>query len=360
MSAADSALPPPPKRNIGKPVAVVFETAIRPADAVTLGAMLLVLLAIVVPAIQKARGGSDRQQCGENLRRIVFAFHKYHDDPLRLPPGGWNQLPIDSPFSFDCQGIGPFAACLKYLEAEPLSRQLRTTAGIQPVRAAGKPGFDFGLTSVSRHWTTSLPNLTLAEARIPWLRCPADASDDEPPGVGVFTIMGTQGLTFTGGYLPAPAGGRLGGTNYVPLCGGFQTTDPFYGTWEGVMLNRGDLSLGNIAALDGLGNTAMIGEWVGGRASGAPLGDARSDYGVSWMAGVCFPTAWGVWPAAEARWWALSSRHSNVAQIGYCDGSVRGIRFVPPQPFFTGPWHILMEISGRQDAGMRDAPYIPD
>jgi prepilin-type N-terminal cleavage/methylation domain-containing protein/prepilin-type processing-associated H-X9-DG protein len=50
-------------------------------------AIVGVLVALVVPAVQKARAAADRVKCQNNLRQIVLAAQQYHDAFGSLPPG---------------------------------------------------------------------------------------------------------------------------------------------------------------------------------------------------------------------------------------------------------------------------------
>ena len=75
---------------------------------------------------------------------------------------------------------------------------------------------------------------------------------------------------------------------------------------------------------------------------------------------MAMPTWWGIAPAAEYGWYQFSSRHSTVVQWAWGDASIRGIRFKPVQAAFNNPWSVMMEVSGRQDAGQRDVAIICD
>jgi prepilin-type processing-associated H-X9-DG protein len=72
---------------------VILKHVTSPRHAFTLVELLVVigvimmLIGLIMPAIQKVRGGADRLICASNLYQLGIALHNYHIDNGRFPPG---------------------------------------------------------------------------------------------------------------------------------------------------------------------------------------------------------------------------------------------------------------------------------
>ncbi|HMP00982.1 MAG TPA: DUF1559 domain-containing protein [Gemmatales bacterium] len=351
-------------------------------------AIIAILMALLLPAVQKVREAANKMLCGSNLRQLVIACHNYANDYNRLPAGIWGPHPPDNPpanqINFqDFQSVGTFAAILPYIEAKPVYDRFITTGTIPgyPVIAAGQPGFDWGIDSVSFGYWNQNANFNLAAARFKLFICPSDNANDDVVTYGFDSFACAPGTMF--GYVwGVPAANWLGRTNYAGVRGFF---DPVQGDanyylatrYQGILGNRTTWSLNQLAALDGTSNTLMFGEGLGGNA----IGQAQCRW--LWIGGITLPTYWGLWypsinttsstpgmgPGPFGAWFAFSSRHAAGVQFSMGDAAVRTVRFQPATAcnsvfgwgnLALNPWWTLTEMAGLADGGLRDISVLVD
>lgn len=89
-------------------------------------AIIGLLMALLLPAIQRVREAMNRMRCSSNLHQIGIALMNYHNDFGRLPPG---YLYAYSPQG-NALGHGWAAHLLPYVEQDALHRQIQWEAPI--------------------------------------------------------------------------------------------------------------------------------------------------------------------------------------------------------------------------------------
>jgi prepilin-type N-terminal cleavage/methylation domain-containing protein len=87
-------------------------------------AIIAVLIALLLPAVQRVRESANRTQCSNNLRQLGLAVHNCHDQVGKLPPAfGW----YPGPSSIRNNGQGTvFFHLLLFIEQDALYRRAAT------------------------------------------------------------------------------------------------------------------------------------------------------------------------------------------------------------------------------------------
>jgi prepilin-type processing-associated H-X9-DG protein len=157
-------------------------------------AILGVLVALLLPAVQAAREAARRADCSNRLRQIALAAHQYHD-ALRTFPPGLNQFEFPSAPRF--RGTSLFVFLLPYVEQKSLAAQWDYAEPLS--NTEGGPG-------------------ARAAMVLPVLVCPSDVIEENPVERG----GRWQALTSYGGN----GGRRSYYTDLATADGVFHTTGP--------------------------------------------------------------------------------------------------------------------------------------
>lgn len=136
-------------------------------------AILGVLIALLVPAVQRVRDRGLRVECANNLRQIGVSLHSYHGSYSSFPPG---MRSAPDPFPF----LSWHGRILPFLEQEALWRQLQ-----------------LGFKEDPRFWIE--PPHQGIKTVLPVLLCPANLQDHhlvypENVDVAFTTYLGVEGL----------------------------------------------------------------------------------------------------------------------------------------------------------------------
>ena len=205
-------------------------------------AIIAILIAILLPAVQKVREAANRTQCGNNLKQIGLALHGYHDRFRLLPPGYSDTAPWPvnasavNPAPDDVgPGWGWAAFLLADLEQDTLQRTIKfglnvgdPSAAIVTARTTVLKGFLCPSDKLLGTFTETdggANSWTVAQGS--YVACNGnDGVDDQttPPHTGAF-VRGTTGYRF------ADISDGLSSTFFV----GERCTTMSWSTWVGAI-----------------------------------------------------------------------------------------------------------------------------
>jgi prepilin-type N-terminal cleavage/methylation domain-containing protein/prepilin-type processing-associated H-X9-DG protein len=314
-------------------------------------AIIAILIALLVPAVQKVREAAARTQCINNLKQIALAAHNYQDANRHLPQG------------FDTQGVGPLVRLLPYLEQEPQFRLFSFRPSPEGAGQVSGPTefFAWFRDPLNRPAITNKSDVPRPPARygaegdFNVFLCPSaprvdssstaiqavNAGSGAKAGKDFNVDFGAAGSYWFSGL---PGNQILGRTNYVASAGDWRPrpdrTDPSKMVDAyGLFYYKSRESLGRVP--DGTSNTVMFAECAGGLTNpGDPLIGTKWTmnawvWGVWFSAyGICpnanFPTCNGTLTGSPAgknlSVFAAGSLHANnICNVAMGDGSVTSL-----------------------------------
>jgi prepilin-type N-terminal cleavage/methylation domain-containing protein/prepilin-type processing-associated H-X9-DG protein len=203
-------------------------------------AIIAVLIGLLLPAVQAARGAARRVQCVNNLKQIALGAHHFHDANRCFPPGA----------SLAPSEATAVTVLLPYLENVALAN-----------------AFNYSLNV-----TTTIENATGRCTQIKMFLCPSD------PSSGVWPDPNLP---------PAMQGSVMGRSNYFGNLGGWGWIYDQLNSRSKPAALAGVLAVGSTTRiadiLDGTSNTAMFAEIKRGASPGSDVLDVT----------VAMPNVWG-------------------------------------------------------------------
>jgi prepilin-type N-terminal cleavage/methylation domain-containing protein/prepilin-type processing-associated H-X9-DG protein len=269
-------------------------------------AIIAILIALLVPAVQKVRDAAARTQCINNLKQIGIAVQSYHDTYKMFPQSSQDEAGWDWATQSGGASWSWLARCLPYLDQVPLYEQM----GI-----GNNPPNTFGESAA--YLTTTLQVFT----------CPADNSLSLSPSL---TRANLEGQPIATSNYKGVSGDCWAYGAYVNQAGECAGLDGLTGG-DGVFIRDNTRTLTMERITDGTSNTFLAGEDI-------PEIDAHC----AWMyangtLGTCAipPNTFTVLPTIDPftgaafdiynDWpyiYSFRSRHPGGLHFAFCDGSV--------------------------------------
>lgn len=341
-------------------------------------AIIAILVAILLPAVQKARESANRTRCTNNVKQMVLAMHNYHDAHLVFPPGsvvsaqslsinpivdtntGYNLInplePYDSARSLGLHGQSWLFQILPYIEQKNVYEMWRPDLNV------------FGNAeilndnSVNSVWVKS--GGAPAQAEIPSFYCPSRRSGlsragdysvnkylDTDATVKISTTFKNGGNDYAGcagsGRVFAPVQRAVYNLTGDQIQLNYQQVRQFSNNFNQLPGNLGILypnSAVRIADIqDGTTQTIMIAEAERFNAMKVPRTAPNQIASDGWAWGgpsTLFSTLDG--PNKKLFYEYAGSSHGDVIVVGLSDGSARMVS----QSIGITVWQALGNISG--------------
>lgn len=311
-------------------------------------AIIGVLLALLLPAVQQAREVANRMACRNNLKQIVLAAHNYADTHGVLPAG------------MTSQHVGPLIPLFPYLE-QTAQLNLWSLDGnyvywwLNPQNRPPLMGAPWDSFPVPRP-----PQRYGCESYLRVLACPSNPRSLREAQVQLLTITrGLPGRDFTPGlpvdwnlYCGSPGNQIMGGTHYAGVAGDWYFQGGRYrGCFTYLKYNR----ISDVR--DGTTQTFMFGEVSGGGVN----------FGTGLMTSVPAIGIGGLWltdALNEGRNYPepdhfgshnFGSPHGDFIHFAMADGSVRSLKYI-------GMWNrenfpLLLALGGINDSEVTPSDF---
>ncbi len=233
-------------------------------------AIIAILIALLVPAVQKVREAAARLQCQNNLKQLALGLHNYHDVYKKFPPGGQAAvLPQPNPPGNTATIVGTswIVFTLPYIEQGALYKL-----------------YDF-----TKAYNDAANATNVGENLVPIIYCPSGPDPNRylDPNTNMTKNRSTHYYGVMGpSDAASPANYTIGGTTFSAVVGGPGGNGAYsthgilshYQDTTGSVMTKRQIRLTDVT--DGTSNTLLIGE----RSMVPPAGSSTNDYR-SWIRG---------------------------------------------------------------------------
>jgi prepilin-type N-terminal cleavage/methylation domain-containing protein len=233
-------------------------------------AIIGILIALLLPAVQKIREAAARMTCSNNLKQLGLAAHNYQGVFNQLPPGS-NQ-----------QSVGCIELLLPYIEQDNLYNIFSFPNKGNTAAYASNINLNWFSDPWNRPPSTGTDTLPTCpnpsgmwggQGELKILQCPSAPDpaayvtvlldvEAGSPGIDYNVLRPPQPNTSTGTFVFSSAPGRdvLGRSNYLGVGGYFAPS--LWSANAGLFTYQSKNSIGRVP--DGTSNTLLFGEYCGG------------------------------------------------------------------------------------------------
>jgi len=316
-------------------------------------AIIGILVALLLPAVQAAREASRRAGCVNNLMQLALATHNYHDSYGCLPMGdplGRYRVGYYNNSATVADNHSLWVAILGQLENMPLYNSVNFTNNIN-----------------------SYSNLTIHGVGLATLWCPSDGRISTPvtPSQEIWGVPAEENLSALSNY-GGCAGTWFNHPEISPVGGGLANVPALTAAANGAFFLNSRVRFSDFT--DGTSTTLLIGERAHGRLRPEEARDHHWWYNGYWSANL-FHTLYPLNPwrtldeapstisSPNAHMQAASSFHPGGANFAFADGSVRFIKETvdswPMDPATGGPSGVTGSLTTpyRLGPGLRPGVY---
>ena len=277
-------------------------------------AIIAVLIALLLPAVQAAREAARRSQCTNNLKQIGIAMHNYHD--------------VTSSFPASFYGLG--------VQSNHHSWMTMLLPYIEQSQLYNATNFNYTLVGGAGLGNQSVVNSTSCGALINVYICPTDTSMNFSPNGVNEGVFGGGGKSPKLSYL-ANMGDNLPDSQTWPFTSLPTIRNNTFGsgaTWTGILDRYGDTT--NIRDItDGTSNTLMVGETISKSCNWFTWSNPNGSTGttailLNWQISLTYGLSGNNTNPLDAQDWytcfGFRSQHPGIVQFLMADGSSRALK----------------------------------